>query len=488
MKKKLILITSLITLLIFSGCGDLEILEEKPVKEATQGFMTDAAHIESVLLSAYYQVKRYECFSRYYHTNIEALADYASSIGSFEYVGRYQGADPTTTSRTDAVWACFYRAIRFANMIIAYAPDAEEASPQEIKELTAEARFIRAFCYLHLAQLWGAVPLSTEEELSNSGETNLPRVDQDKIFAFAAADLEIAATDLPDNQPVVGRPHKMTARAVLAEVYMHLQQWDKARDNARDVINSGKYRLVEVSQPDDFYKLYHPKLVNSTEEIFYLKYREGKEYGSAFASMLNRGKQYYNGNAYYGIHSTFANPFYANWSDNDLRKAFNIYVVNVNGQDLIYNKKFIETDAVGDSGGSDIPLYRLADVLLFYAEAACRANNGIPTADAMEKLNIVHRRAYGKRSDVADPSVDYKLSDYNTEEKFMELVLTERGYETCYEGKRYNDLKRTGKLAEYVLDKKGIVVGEGGYWFAIPSQEFLYNKGMDPNKDQNPGY
>ena len=487
MKSRYTLIILLITIFSFSNCEDMAILEEKPVKEATQGFMTDAEHIEAVLLSCYYQVKRYECFSRYYHTTIEALADYSSSIGSYQVVGQYQGCDPTIISRTDGIWACFYRSIRFANVIVAYAPDAKGATDKEIKQLVAEARFMRGFCYLHLAQLWGAVPLSTEKELSNSEETNLPRIPQNEIFAFAAKDLEYAAEYLPESQPVVGRAQRMTAKAVLSEIYLHLQEWTKARDIALEVINSGKYRLVEVSQPDDFYKLYHPKLVNSTEEIFYLKYREGKEYGSAFAAMLNRGKQYFNGNAYYAIHSTAANPFYANWSDNDLRKAFNIYVVKVNGIDQIYNKKFIETDAVGDSGGSDLPLYRLADVLLFYAEAECRAN-GAPTADAMEKLNMVHRRAYGKKSTIADPSVDFKLRDYNTEEKFIDLVLTERGYETCYEGKRYNDLKRTGNLASYVLNKKGIVVGEGGYWFAIPSQEFLYNKGMDPNKDQNPGY
>ncbi|TYR38464.1 RagB/SusD family nutrient uptake outer membrane protein [Sphingobacterium phlebotomi] len=487
MKKKFSLIMLIFSLFIFSNCENMAMLEETPIREATQGFMTDAAHIESVLLSSYYQIKRYHCFSRYYHTTIEALADYATSIGSYQVVGQYQGADPTITSRTNDVWACFYRAIRFANMIIAYAPDATEASPMEIQELIAEARFIRAFCYLHLTQLWGAVPMSTEEELSNSEETNLPRIPQTEILAFAASDLEIAATDLPDAQPIIGRPQKITAKAVLAEVYMHMEDWEKARDNALDVINSGKYRLVEVSQSNDFYNLYHPKLVNTTEEIFYLKYREGSEYGSAFGSMLHRGTQYYNATAFSGIHSTFDNPFYANWSDDDLRKDFNIYVVNVSGQNLIYNKKFIEIDAIGDTGGSDMPLYRLADILLFYAEAACRANNG-PTADAMEKLNMVHRRAYGKRSDVADLSVDFKLNDYNTEEAFMALILTERGYETCYEGKRYNDLKRTGKLAEYVMDKKGLVVGEGGYWFAIPSQEFLYNKGMDPNRDQNPGY
>lgn len=33
----------------------------------------------------------------------------------------------------------------------------------------------------------------------------------------------------------------------------------------------------------------------------------------------------------------------------------------------------------------------------------------------------------------------------------MELLLQERGYETAFEGKRYCDLKRCGKLAEYAV-------------------------------------
>lgn len=485
MKKKFSTIIAVFFVLGFSNCK--QILEEKPVREATQGFMNDAASIESVLLSTYFQVKRYECFSRNYHTTIESMTDYGTSIGSYQVVGRLQGADPTVTSRTDGIWACFYRAIRFANMIILFAPDAKNATQQEINKLVAEARFMRAFSYLHLTQLWGAVPLATENELKNTEETNLPRVPQKEILEFAAQDMEIAARDLPETQAMVGRAYKLTAKAVLAEIYLHLQEWDKSRDNALAVINSNRFRLVDVAQSSDFYKIFNAKLVTSTEEIFYLKYREGKEFGSAFAAMLHRGKQYYNGNAYNAIHSTNDNPFYKNWSDQDLRKAFNSYVVKVNGADLIYNKKFVETDAVGDSGGSDIPLYRLADILLYYAEAECRAK-GVPTADAMEKLNMVHRRAYGKPSNIPNSEVDFKLSDYNTEAKFIDLVLTERGYETCYEGKRYNDLKRTGKLAEYVLAKRGIVVGVGGYSFAIPSQEFLYNKGMDPNKDQNQGY
>ena len=86
------------------------------------------------------------------------------------------------------------------------------------------------------------------------------------------------------------------------------------------------------------------------------------------------------------------------------------------------------------------------------------------------------------------PLEQIKLSDYPTAESFMKVLLEGRTYETCYEGKRYNDLKRLGKLAEYVLYAKDIVVSPGAYWFPIPNEEFLYNKGLDISKDQNPGY
>src|SRR5690606_10978724 len=97
----------------------------------------------------------------------------------------------------------------------------------------------------------------------------------------------------------------------------------------------------------------------------------------------------------------------------------------------------------------DFPVYRYADALLYYAEAILR-NQGQPNATAMEMINIVHRRAYGLDPTIAHGS-DYKLADYNTLDTFMGLLLQERGYETIFEGKRYNDLKRCGKLAEYAV-------------------------------------
>ena len=478
--------------LSLAGCSafeDMAILQEKPVKEASEGFMDTEENIESVLFSSYYQLKRYNCFSRYYPIIVEAMSDYCNGQGSYASASDYEGLDPTLTARTNDVWACMYRAVRFANIVILNAPGAEHASAEVVDNLVAEAKFIRAFTYMHLAQNWGAVPLVTEENMHQSGDINYPRTPVETVYALCESDLLYAAEHLPDKAKMMGRPQKMTANTVLTEVYLLEGKWQDAADAAKKVIDSKQYSLVEVSAPDDFYKLFSPDLASSPEEIFYLKYSDSfdKSYGSCFAAMYHRGGQYFNGSNYYGIYTTYDNNRIADWDDNDLRKAFNTYEIDSDGEVWVMNKKFTATKANGDAAGNDYPMYRYADLLLYYAEAACRAA-GAPTAEALEALNMVHRRAYGKPSTTPDASVDYKLSDAPTADEFITLVLKERLYETCYEGKRYNDLKRVGKLAEYVLDAKGTVVKDGGYWFPIPNDEFLYNKGMDVAVDQNPGY
>ena len=71
----------------------------------------------------------------------------------------------------------------------------------------------------------------------------------------------------------------------------------------------------------------------------------------------------------------------------------------------------------------------------------------------MEYVNMVRRRAYGMNPKKAQP-VDRQLSNYSDKDSFMEMLLQERGYETCFEAKRYCDLKRCGLLAEYAVKAK----------------------------------
>jgi hypothetical protein len=106
----------------------------------------------------------------------------------------------------------------------------------------------------------------------------------------------------------------------------------------------------------------------------------------------------------------------------------------------------------------------------------------------MEALNQVRRRAYGRA--VTIPSnIDFKLADY-TANTFNDLVLNERGYETQYEAKRWLDLKRLGtaKLRQVIKAATGKDVADKHFFWPIPVGELNFNKALDPNKDQNPGY
>jgi len=79
------------------------------------------------------------------------------------------------------------------------------------------------------------------------------------------------------------------------------------------------------------------------------------------------------------------------------------------------------------------------------------------------------------------------LANYNAD-SFLDLVIRERGYEFIYLGKRWLDLKRTGKLKAMIQASKGITVADKHLLWPIPLSELNFNKALDPAKDQNLGY
>ncbi|MDR3261672.1 MAG: RagB/SusD family nutrient uptake outer membrane protein, partial [Tannerella sp.] len=118
-------------------------------------------------------------------------------------------------------------------------------------------------------------------------------------------------------------------------------------------------------------------------------------------------------------------------------------------------------------------------------EAANKSANG-PTSEAMDAVNRIHRRAYGKEPNTVS-SIDFKLADYDVN-SFLDLVMQERAYEFTFEGKRWLELKRTGKAKEIIQENKGITIEDAHLLWPIPVSEMNYNKALDPANDQNPGY
>lgn len=473
--------------LLLGSCS--KTLQEDPYSIAEETFYNTPAEVAAGANAIYTPLRGVSSIGGLYTIQLECYADYMYGRGSHAPLNDYAGLDNTNITRIGDMWRTFYESIRNANIIIKRAPQGAKITQQDIAKFVGEAKFMRALNYFNMVRNWAGVPLRTE---NNMDEVDVKRNTAAEVYALIVEDLLYAEANLPDAPRLIGTPSKWAAKTLLADVYLNQGKWAEARDKANEVIQANKYSLVNITVADDFEKLYGAELVTTTEEIFYLKFSR---------LSTNQGFHYvmyahYPGSGYFppgGFYTNYSDaqviPIMKNWDRADLRYIYNWYAQTFGlGSTTVLNRKFRDTKATGASNaGNDYPMYKYTDLLLIYVEAANRANNG-PTADAMEKLNMIRRRAYGANPVVANAAIDFKLADYNTMQTFLDLVVRERMYETCYEGKRWLDLKRLGIVKQTVLAAKGKTVADKHLLWPIPVIETNYNKAIDPIKDQNPGY
>jgi hypothetical protein len=472
----------IVTIFCLFNCSEL--LEEKPKSLSVEVFYNTPAEVEAAVNAIYNPLRDPNCMGVLYPGQHEAMPDYGNGRGSYTIISDYTGLDNTNITRVGQIWDLMYQSIRNANLVIQNAPNGGEITPEAAARYVAEAKFMRAFIYFIMVRNWGGVPLRTE---LNMTEAAIERSSTDEIYVMIVEDLLEAEQNLPDAAAQPGRPTTWAAKTVLADVYLNLEEFAMARDKAKEVIDAAKYSLVPVSVSEDFQKIFGPEVVTTPEEIFYLKY--SRQQGFTMVMMAHIAAAKYHGAGGYFAHysDSEANPFIKGWAINDLRKSYNLYKWDIGlGPNSVLNRKFRDPAATNANGaGNDYPLYRYADLLLLHAEAESRANNG-PTVQAMESLNMVHRRAYGL-DPVAPSAIDFDMADYNVD-SFLDLVFQERGYETMYEGKRWLELKRLGRAKSVILEVKGKTVADKMLLWPIPLSELSYNTALDPVADQNPGY
>ncbi|WP_028296351.1 RagB/SusD family nutrient uptake outer membrane protein [Olivibacter sitiensis] len=419
-----------------------------------------------------------------YNATLECHTDYAYGRGSWAQFNDFAGLDAVNTNRVADFWETFYLAIRNANLVIKNVPDGTDISEEDINRYVAEARYMRAWCYFHLVRNWGGVPLRIE---TNIEERDVPRSTADEVYALIDADLRLAETHLPEsNGAQPGRPTVWMAKTLLSEYLLTRGEYQEAREKAQDVINSGLFNLVPVQSVDDWQRIFGVGVGVTSEEVFHFKYsREGQ--GNYYPFIINHPSTgFFGAMGAYAQYTDSANVFFEEWDDEDLRKGLWYPLAFDPAQPrTLLQKKFIDPNATNEYGAiNDFPLYRYAEVLLLFAEADARSN-GV-TAEAVETVNKVKRRAYGLAI-VAPSPIDYQAGDLSPE-SFVDAILQERAYEFQFEGKRWFDLKRSGKAAEILQANKGVSIADKHFLWPIPLAEMNYNEALDPSADQNPGY
>ena len=365
-------------------------------------------------------------------------------------------------------WESLYPEIFTTNSAIEGLNAGTGLTPSVKNQLLGEAKFMRAFFYFYLVNLYGDVPLVISTDyLSNS---KMPRTPKAEVWAQIIGDLKDAQTLLSPNYlkaDILGtttdrvRPTKWAAAAMLSRSYLYQQKWSEAEAAATTVIsNTSLFDTVSLN---------NVFLKNSKEAIWQLQpVNAGWNTGDAMVFILPSTGP-----------NNFGNPVYLNdflvnsFENGDSRKTNWIDSVNTTGTTYYYPYKY--TSATLDAPVTEYQMVlRLGEVYLNRAEARAQLSdiNG-----ALADLNVIRTR--GGLPDYSGPTDKASLVNAILHERQVEL-FTEWGH-------RWLDLKRTGTVdavMSIVTPQKGGSWNSNWQWYPISQDQLQKNSFLI----QNAGY
>ncbi len=372
-------------------------------------------------------------------------------------------------------------------------------SVDTIKAYLPEARFLRAFQYWVLMDVFGNPSFATENDAIGA---DLPKqIKRTDLFNYITSELQAISTVLPaPRKNEYGRADQAAAWSLLArlylnaEVYTGAKKYDSAMIYSKKVIDAG-YGLESNYQwlfLNDNYKY-------TTEFIFPINYdgTRSQNYGgttyivyagsSGSIPLETVGVSGWAGNR---VTKNLPNLFPDYTGTKDKRSMFFTQGANINivdrSVDGFWAIKFKNINRDGSLGystggnlgvGIDMPLFRLAEQYMIYAEADLR-QNGTASTTSLGYFNVLRQRAYGNTSG-------------NLATLTLKDIIDERGREFYWEGFRRTDLIRFGQFtsSSYLWPWKGNVANGTGVEpyrtiYPIPAPELQSNN----NLVQNPGY
>lgn len=369
---------------------------------------------------------------------------------------------------SQCLWNPAYSYLYPINSAIEQLSKATSLSEHTRLELLAEAKFLRAFCYFYLINLFGDVPLVTSTDWQSSSLK--ARANVSAIYSMLIEDLESAIEQLPDDysrsRMERSRANKWAATALLARIYLYQGNWSRAEELSGQIIsNTGLFELKA-----DLNSIF---LKNSSEAIL-----QWSISNSVYPYNITPEGSIiipydYNSNPTYYISALLLKSF----EPDDLRKKYWIDSCEYDGQKYFYPYKYKAGSAQSNPNAPITEYYmvfRLAEQYLIRAEARAEQSN---VYGAISDINIIRKRAGLPGRDIN-----------NNKDSVLKYIAQERKIELFAEwGHRWFDLKRTKKIGEVmtsIAPYKGATWNTNMQLYPIPIVEI----GRDPNLTQNPGY
>ncbi len=380
----------------------------------------------------------------------------------------------------------------------------DTATKAEVERFRAEVRFLRAFSYYNLMDLFGNVPITTEKD--PVGFFYPEQKTRAEVFAFIESELkDIDNTLAPSKANEYGRVDKTAAKFLLAQIYLNAkvyigtERYSEAATVCNEIITGSSYAFANV--PYNYLFAADNDRNGAQNEVIFPVVGDGNAIRATGGGMS------------FILHASIGGSMVAadqgmdgGWSGIRTRPEFVRLFPDVNaaldkrgtfytnGQTLDVTDYGVFTNGYAvtkysniNSDGSaaqrnnipdtDFPMFRLSDVYLMYAEATLRGASTGNIALALEYVNKIRLRASAGIITTTDLTLDF--------------ILDERARELFWECHRRTDLIRFGKFtgsSKIWQWKGGVKNGSGTDSFRdlmpIPSRAIQAN----PTLKQNPGY
>ena len=198
MLKRIILPLILIASLF--SCSEDALDLKDPNVPTVADFWKSVDDAEKGLVATYSQFTRPGNWGRWIYFRYDLASDEGYSLSPWTDLAdwtRFKYSNYNFIQGGSLIYKSAYKQIFEANQVIAYSPGIETKTNDEsirLKQIIAQAKFIRAFNYFTLNVLFGQAEVVTEP--SNPGD--LYKVaDTDSLNSMVIADLEDAIVDLP---------------------------------------------------------------------------------------------------------------------------------------------------------------------------------------------------------------------------------------------------------------------------------------------------
>ena len=453
---------------------------------------------------------------------LDVLSDDATLVPEFSatlsntraadiYASAYTWSSSHETSMPDGdkAFEAFYSSAYYANVVLENIDEAtgintDEEKTKELQgNLKGEAYVLRDYSYFNLVNLYAPAynpsTCATDPGIPINLTTDVDRKPYlrstvEKVYVLVEEDLKEGIRLMEENPYDRGtklRFNALSARALLARVYLYMEKWDLAIEQANLV-------LKENSSLFDLNVAYLQNPSINASDVLSAYYMSDQMAGKDYLAVDNSNVLFVSGiteNIMAFAARSYMTAFAVNedlhnlYEDGDIRQNYFIRQVWEFGDDgMVYKYIFAKNRYIdypignftfeinGSTGYSRV--IRTEEMYLILAEAYAHKSGGL--GNAIAALNTLRQAKY-----IAEDYNELREEDY-TQNTILDRVWLERRLELCFEGHRWFDLRRTTRP---VMERRGygtqqasLIENDPRYVLQIPQKELNVNPeiGINP--------